>query len=182
MHFSQWTFFDFLFAGIVLLSTIFALRKGIIREIVSMAALIGGLVLAGLYYRVPAARLAAYTRTESVAELLGFLIIFVGCILIGIIVAFLINRFAKAASLKWIDRLLGGIFGFLRGWAISSVLAVALIAFPFQENMIARSVLAPFLLAGARAAIILVPQNLKDKFNEQYRKVLEDWNKNRKAA
>jgi len=182
MHFSQWTFLDFLFAGIVLISTICALRKGLVREIVSILSLVGGFVLAVFYYRVPAAMLADFTRTESVADFLGFLIVFLGCILIGIIAAFLINRFVKAASLKWIDRLLGGIFGFLRGWAISSIVVVALIAFPIRENVMARSFLAPFLLAGARAAVVLVPQSLKDKFNEQYKKALQTWNQNRKTA
>jgi membrane protein required for colicin V production len=179
MHPSQWTFLDFLFAGIILLSTGFALFKGLVREIISLVALIGGFVLAVLYYQVPAARLVEFSRTEALANLIGFLIIFIGCILIGIIASFLVNRFIKAASLKWIDRVLGGIFGFLRGWAISSILVLAIIAFPIRENTMARSVLAPFLLAGARAAVLLVPQVLKDQFNEHYRKVLETWNQNR---
>jgi membrane protein required for colicin V production len=176
MHFSQWTFLDFVFAIIILISTIAALRKGIVREIVSIVALIGGFILAVLYYRVPTSMLAEFMRTEAMANLLGFLIIFVGTIAVGIIVAFIINRFVKAASIKWIDRLLGGIFGFLRGWAISSILMLALIAFPIRENMMGRSFFAPFLLAGARAAVVIVPQQLKDKFNEQYRKVLQSWN------
>ena len=120
-----------------------------------------------------------YSRKDTMPDLLGFLAIFVGCILIGIIVSYIVNRVVKAASLKWIDRLLGGIFGFLRGWAISSVIVVALIAFPVREEIMARSVLAPFLLSGARTAVLLVPQDLKDKFNKQYRKVLQEWNESR---
>jgi membrane protein required for colicin V production len=181
MHLSQWTFLDFLFAGIILVSTAFALMKGLAREIISLVTLIGGFILAALYYRIPARRLAEFTRTDAIANSLGFLILFIGCILIGAIVAFVVNRFVKAASLKWIDRLLGAIFGFLRGWAISSILVVALIAFPVRENLMARSVLAPFLLAGARAAVLLVPHSLKDKFNEQYKKALQTWNRNRSA-
>jgi membrane protein required for colicin V production len=179
MHFSQWSFLDFLFAIIVLLSTIGALRKGLVREIVSLVALIGGFILAVRYYWIPAAWMAEFSRTGAVSDLLGFLIIFIGCIIIGIIAAFIINRFVKAASLKWIDRILGGIFGFLKGWAISSILVLALMAFPIRDNIMARSFLAPFLLAGARAAVLLVPQNLRDKFNEQYLKVLQTWNENR---
>jgi membrane protein required for colicin V production len=179
MHFGQWSLLDYLFAIIVLVSMIGALRKGLIREIVSLVALIGGFILAVWYYQVPAAWMAELARTETIANLLGFLIIFIGCILLGIIASFIINRFVKAASLKWIDRLLGAIFGFLRGWAVSSILVLALVAFPLRENMIAQSSLAPFLLAGARAAVLLVPQNLKDKFYEQYRKILQTWNENR---
>ena len=182
MHFNQWTFLDFLCAGIILISTGFALFKGLVREIISLVALIGGFIFAVLYYRVPAARLAEFSRTEAIANLLGFMVIFIGCILIGIIAAFLVNRFVKAASLKWIDRVLGGIFGFLRGWAIASILVLAIIAFPIRENIMAKSVLAPFLLAGARAAVFLVPQALKDQFNEHYRKVLDAWNQSRSQS
>jgi membrane protein required for colicin V production len=177
--FSQWTFLDFLFAFIILVSVGFALLKGMMREITSLVALIGGFILAILYYSVPAGWLSEISRNESVANLFGFLVIFLGCILIGAIISLIVNRFLKAASLKWVDRLLGGVFGLLRGWAICSVMAIGLIAFPIRENLMARSVLSPYLLAVARAAVHLVPQSLKDKFDEQYKKVLQNWNESR---
>jgi membrane protein required for colicin V production len=179
MLFSEWTFLDLFFGAIIIISTACAIFKGLVREIISLVALIGGFILAVLYYRIPAGWLMEYSRKDSLADLLGFLIIFVGCILIGIIVAYTVNRLVKAASLKWMDRILGGIFGFLRGWAISSVIVVALIAFPVREEMMGRSVLAPFLLSGARTAVLLVPQDLKDRFNRHYRKVLQKWNEGR---
>jgi uncharacterized membrane protein required for colicin V production len=93
----------------------------------------------------------------------------------------MVNRFIKMTSLEWIDRLMGGIFGFLRGWAISSVIALALIAFPVRQETLARSLFAPYLLAGARAAVLLVPQDLKLKFNEEYHKILQAWNHDRSS-
>jgi len=182
MHLGQWIFLDFLFVLIILVSIVFALTKGLVREIISLVALIAGFAFAVLYYPVPAKWLAEFSRTESIANLLGFMIIFVGCVLLGALIAYIVNRFLKAASLKWLDRLLGGIFGLIRGWAICSIMVVALVAFPIRENIMARSFLAPYLLAGARAAVFLVPQSLKDKFNEQYKKVLQTWNQNRSAA
>jgi len=179
MYLSEWTFLDLFFAAIILISTGCAIWNGVAREIISLVALIGGFILAVLYYKIPAGWLVEHTRKESLAELLGFLIIFVGCILVGIIAAYIVNRFVKAASLKWIDRILGGIFGFLRGFVISSVIVVALIAFPIRENIMERSILAPFLLSGARAAVMLVPQDLKNKFNEHYKDVLQKWNESR---
>jgi membrane protein required for colicin V production len=182
MHFSQWTFWDFIFAGIILISTGFALTKGLVREITSIIALIGGFILAVMYYPAVASRLTALSRTESVANLLGFMIIFLGSILLGAVAAWIVNRFLKATSLKWFDRILGGIFGFLRGWAVSSILVIAIISFPASENPMTRSILAPYLIMGARAAVIVAPKSLKDKFYEQYRKVLQTWNQNRSAA
>lgn len=176
---SQLTFFDILFAGIILVSMIVAMMKGLVREIISLAALIAGFILAVFYYPIPAKHLVEFCRTDSIANLLGFLIIFLGCILVGAIASFLVNRFVQAASLKWIDRVLGAIFGFLRGWVISSILVVGLIAFPIRDNLMARSILAPYLLGGAHTMVRLAPQGLKDKFNEQYKKVLQTWNESR---
>jgi len=170
---------DFLFAGIIVISIGFAVLKGLVRETTSLVALIGGFILAVLYYGVPAHWISDFTKNESVADLLGFLIIFLGCIIIGAIISFVINRFIKAAAIKWVDRLLGGVFGLIRGWAICSVIVVALIAFPISDRVMAHSVTAPFLLAGARAAVHLVPQNLQDQFNVQYKKVLQSWNESR---
>lgn len=179
MHLSQWSFLDAVFGVIFLVSITFALLKGLAREIISLAALVGGFLLAVFFYHVPAGMFKEFSKNDTIANLLGFAVIFFGCILIGAIAAFLANRFIKAASLKWVDRLLGGIFGLLRGWAIASILVVAMIAFPVRDNFLARSVLAPYLLTGAKIAVYCVPQKLKDEFNEHYIKVVDAWKQNR---
>ncbi len=182
MHFSQWTFLDVIFVVVILVSTGFAVTKGLAREIISLVALIGGLILAAFYYPWVAAFFSEFTRTEVLANLIGFTILFVGALIVGAVAALLVNRLVKMASLEWIDRVLGGLYGFLRGWAVSSIIILALIAFPVRPNAVARSYLAPYLLAGARAAVLLAPQELKTKFYEQYLKVLEEWNRSRKTA
>ena len=170
---------DALFIIIILVSIVFAVLKGLAREIISLASLIGGFVLAIFFYNIPARLFREFSKTEAIANLIGFIVIFFGCILVGAIAAFCVNRLLKAVSLKWFDRLLGGIFGLLRGWAIASILVVALIAFPIRDDFLARSSMAPYLLAGARIAVYCVPQKLKDQFNEQYMKVVEAWKKQR---
>lgn len=179
MHLGQLAFIDYVFILITLVSTFLALRKGLVREVISLVALLGGLLLAAHYYPSVARWFVDLARTDAVASLIGFLAIFLFTLLVGAVVAFLVNRFIKMAALAWIDRLLGGIFGLLRGWAISSVIALALVAFPVRPDTIARSVCAPFLLAGAHAAVLMAPQSLKVKFNEQYQKMLQTWNHDR---
>ena len=177
MHLNQWSILDYLFAFIIIVSTGFALTKGLVREIISLVALLAGFFLAVFYYPVTAHWFVEFTRNESVANLIGFLLIFLGCILVGAIAALLVNKFVKMASLEWVDRLLGALFGFLRGWAVASIIILALIAFPVRENLLARSFLAPYLLAGARVAVLMVPKDLKAKFYDEYKKVLEAWNR-----
>lgn len=182
MLLNQWTFLDYVFVCILLISIGFAITKGLAREIISLAALIGGFILAVFYYHALGSRLLEFCRTEEVADFVAFTAIFVGCLVFGGLLSLVINRFLKAASLKWIDRLLGGIFGLLRGWIIASILVLALVAFPLHEHGIPQSVLAPYLLAGARAAVLLVPDDLKGKFHHQYKKILEEWNRKKAAA
>lgn len=179
---NHWTLLDLTFAIIILVSTIAATTKGLVREIVSIVALLGGFMLAAIYYQVPGAWFASLMRSEALAQLLGFLIIFVGCLLIGALVSFFINKFVKMASLEWVDRLLGAVFGFLRGWLICSIIVIGLVAFPVKEDLLARSILAPYVLAGARAAVLMVPKELKTKFNDQYQKVIQLLNQKKSPA
>lgn len=179
---AQWTFLDYIFGIIVLVSVIFAMTKGLVREIISIVALVGGFILAAFYYQVPGAWLAKYLRTEPMGHLAGFLVIFLGCLMAGALLAFFINKFVKMASLEWVDRLLGAVFGFLRGWVVCSIIVIGLVAFPVKEDLIARSILAPYVLAGARGAILMVPKELKTKFNEEYQKVLRTLNEKKSPS
>jgi len=173
---TQWTVLDFVFIAITLLSTGMAFYKGLARELISLAALIIGFILAAVYYPRVGSRIADLTSSESVANLAGFMIIFLACLVAGGLIAFIVKRTIKMASLDWIDRALGGIFGFLRGWAICSIIVLALIAFPVRDTRLAHSRLGPYVLAGARGAVFLVPRDLKDKFYEGYKKILQALN------
>jgi len=173
----QISFADILFAGIILLSTVFAFFKGMVREIIGIGVIILGFVLAVFYYDALSVRLVNFGCSETLAGLLGFLGIFLGCVLLGTVTALIIDRFLKAVKLKWIDRLLGAIFGFLRGWIFCVVIVLALTAFPAQNSFTTRSLLVPYLLGSAGLLIHLTPDNLKEKFEERSRQLMKYWNK-----
>jgi membrane protein required for colicin V production len=176
LEMKYWTLLDFVFIAIAILSTAMAFFKGIARELISLGALIAGFILAALYYPLVGGRIADLTSSESVANLAGFMIIFLSCLVAGGIIAFIVKRTIKMASLDWIDRTLGGIFGFIRGWAICSIIVLALIAFPVRETRLAQSYLGPYVLAGASGAVLMVPQDLKEKFHQGYKRILQALN------
>ena len=130
-----------------------------------------------------AGRLIEFCRTESVANLVGFLIIFIGCLLIGAIIA-LCDQPLHQGGLASMDRPAAG-----RSVRASARLGHRICpgsrAHCFsgsRKSDVAHPFLAPYLLAGARTAVLLVPQDLKDQFNEQYKKVLQAWNQSRSAS
>jgi membrane protein required for colicin V production len=173
----QVSYYDVLFAAIILLSTMFAFFKGISREVIGIGAIILGFTLAALYYRAPAARFVDFGCSETAAGLFGFLVIFLVCVLLGAIVASIVDRFLKAVKLKGADRLLGAIFGFLRGGIFSVIIVLALTAFPARNSFTSRSLLVPYLLGSAGLLIHLTPNDLKEKFEERSGQLINYWNK-----
>jgi membrane protein required for colicin V production len=101
-------------------------------------------------------------------------LIFIGTLVIGAVITWLVTRVMKSVRLQWADRLLGAAFGFIRGWIISAVILLVLTAFDVQTERVRNSQLAPFFLPGSRAFAVIAPYELKAKFLVGYR-ALERW-------
>jgi membrane protein required for colicin V production len=70
----------------------------------------------------------------------------------------------KEAGLSWFDRLLGAVFGVLRGCLIIAVLLVGLTSFVPGTRWLTGSELAPYFLVMGRAAIWVAPSELRARF------------------
>lgn len=160
--------------AIIGISVLGAIAKGLIVELFSLGSVILGFVLACLYYDVLDVFFLGVS-SPSRAGFLAFIVIFVGLIIIGTIAGSLLNRVVKRLHLKWMDRLLGGFFGLVRGWLVVSIVFLSFAAFGVQRGNMAQSRTAPMFLDTARLIIFWVPQDLKDKFNDGYWKALQLW-------
>ena len=88
----------------------------------------------------------------------------------GIVASTLLRRLVKVAGLNWFDRFLGGTFGVLRELLIGSVILLVLTAFDIKSSVTAKSLLAPCFIVGARAVVLVMPQELKTQFRDGYQK------------
>jgi membrane protein required for colicin V production len=164
-------YLDILALLILLVSVVTAVAKGLILELLSIASVVVGLILAVMFYRDVAGMLGVLGLSVDLAtEFLGFVVIFVGVLLAGSVVSVGVNKLLKSLHLKWIDRCLGGVFGFVRGYLINAVVFLALTAFQIKHDLLVDSKLAEFFLAGARILVIFIPEDLKVQFSEAY-----DW-------
>jgi membrane protein required for colicin V production len=68
---------------------------------------------------------------------------------------------ASAIGLGFVDRLLGAVFGLLRGALLGVVLLLALTAFLPTAPWIENSHLAPYFLRAAHAVSFVMPSDLK---------------------
>lgn len=170
-----WNSVDWALALVVLVSVYTAIRKGFIAELISLATVIVGLIVAALEYQRSANWFEDLTRSHEVALGLGFLVLFLGVLLLGALVSVGARKLVRTAGIQWFDRFLGGIFGLIRGVVVDCVLLMVLVAFAIKTRAVQQSELAPYITTGARVIALAMPGELKTQFRagfEKFRRAL----------
>jgi membrane protein required for colicin V production len=161
---------DFVFLVILLGAVIAGIVRGLVRQVIGLAAVIIGLVLASLYYGGPAEIIGKIVHNRLLSHFLGFLLIFFCVLAAGGILGFLISKIMKG-PLALANRLLGGVFGLLEALLVCGVLVFALTVFDVARPALETSRLAPVCVGITRAAVHLIPQDLRDRFNRSYQEI-----------
>ena len=118
---------DTVIVVILIISMVMGFINGFIKEVASLAALILGIWGAIRFSAFTAAKLYDYfDMTGQYVGLIAFIITF-GIIVVGIhFVGLIVNKIVDAASLSFINRLIGIVFGMLKSVLILSVFFVVL--------------------------------------------------------
>ena len=178
-----WNWLDWTLAAIVVVSVVAAMMKGFIQELISLASLVIALVVAAVAYPRAALWFEDLTKSHEIALGLGFLVLFLGTLLLGSLVSLLARKLIKTAGIQWFDRFLGAVFGLVRGVLVDCVLLLVLLAFAIKPEAVQQSSLAPYVTAGANMISLAMPGNLKAQFRlgfEKFRDTLIE--KDKKAV
>jgi membrane protein required for colicin V production len=170
------TVLDYFVLLVVLASVASGATKGIIRVIVSVAFTVAGLVLAAHSYKYAASLLRIFVAAR-LADLLGFVAVFVFVLVAGSLLSRWWRGRLKRRRLGWVDHTLGAVFGFIRGWLICSVLYLALTAFPGKPEAVERAMFGPFLLEGTRVVSYLTSREMRERFSNGYETIKQLWDK-----
>lgn len=120
------TLFDFAVLGIIALSVLLSVIRGLLREVLALAAWVVAFLAANVLAGTVAPWLFDAISSEEWRLLAGFIIVFVAVLIVMSLVAMLVSKLVKSAGLALEDRLLGGVFGLARGLLI--VMVVVLLA------------------------------------------------------
>ena len=149
------TTFDWVVIADVLLSTLAAFFRGVVRELIALVAWVLGFVGAIAFTPALGAMLPDLPEYPAVRYIVAFALIIIGALLAGALVAWPLASAVRAAGLGFVDRFLGSIFGLARGAAL--VLAFVLVAgvtpLP-RADWWQRALLVPPLVAGV---MVLAP-------------------------
>ena len=157
---------DWVIVAVVLLNVVLAAVEGFFSEILSMAGLVIGYIVAAWQYQRLAAWLMSFLKSELLADVLGFLIIFFAILILFGIAARIARKLMKAAGLSGFDRFLGALLGIVKGVFLVAVVLMGMTAFTPTSNMLEDSQLAPYFLVLGRAAIWVAPSALRARFYE----------------
>ena len=113
---------DYLIFGILALSALIGLIRGLVREVLSLAIWIGAFLVAWWFYQPLAEHLTAWISTPSVRLGAAFLILVFVVLIAGAIVGHLITLLVEKTGLTGTDRLLGVVFGAARGAVLVAML------------------------------------------------------------
>jgi membrane protein required for colicin V production len=157
---------DWLIGLIIVLSVLQASAQGFFYEFFSFAGVIAGYLLAAWEYHRVAGWFAPYVTSPWIADIAGFFSIFVVVMLFAGTLGRILRWAVHGVGLRWFDRLLGSVFGFLRGVVMCTVFVLAMAAFAPQWPWLQQSRIAPFLLVTGRAMIWAAPADLRQRFHQ----------------
>ena len=169
--------FDIALLAIVVLSCLSGLRTGLTRVVVHLAAMVIALLAAFWCYGIVAAKLTPWVTQPLVAQIAGFCIIFFGVTLLGSVVGAILAKLFQGIGLGWLDHLLGGAAGLLRGAVFVAVTVAMVMAFtPLPAPaFLTESKVVPYATVVCGAITEFAPKQLRDGFLQQMEKLKQLW-------
>ena len=168
---------DYVLIVILAFSIQGSVRRGFVREFISIGAAIAALILGMWFYGTAGSLVRPFVSSDRAANFLGFVIVVIVVLIAGAVVGAIVRRFVKAVGLSFFDRLLGAGFGLLRGAIVCIALLTAYMAFGHTANSktapdaVIHSQIAPYLIEASRVMVDVAPMELKRSFSEEYERV-----------
>lgn len=157
------TAFDYFVLGIVSVSALLSITRGLVREVVSLLAWVIAFFVASRYSVETEPFLADFIEDPSIRMLSAFVVTFFIVLLVSMLGAQLLSTLVRSVGLGLIDRMLGAAFGFARGLVIVLFLVLAAGFTPLpQQPFWQEAVLSEPLEIMAADIVPWLPQEFRD--------------------
>ncbi len=149
------TWIDIIIIIIILALTIHGIIIGLIRGMFDILGIIVGYILA-----------VQYSGLMEIPRFLAFLLIFIIVVIIVSILGRIISKVIHATPFGFVDRILGGFVGLLKGLIICFVFLIVLLLIRKENKTLYRSEIAPFIIRGGLIMSQVLPQKWYDWIEE----------------
>ena len=149
---------------IIFLFFILGLSRGLVRQVFSIAAIIGGMIVAIIFYDVFALMFIKdnLVNNESIANVGAFLIVgFVGYLIIQFL-GWITTKLLGSIQLGWLNRLAGAALGLAIGVIVAFLfVSTATIIVSEDSSVVNESTTIPYLNEGYKTVKSKLPEDLK---------------------
>ena len=128
----NWT--DYAIIALLAVSCIVGLVRGLLREVISLVSWLAAVWLAWTFGSTLEPHLGGALQDAAVRPWAARAIIFVAVLLVGAGVGTIVTHFVRLSIFSSLDRLLGLVFGLLRGAVVLGVLAIGCHALRLHEE------------------------------------------------
>ncbi len=118
------TLFDYFTLTVMTISLLVGVVRGVISEILALLAWVAAFFAARLWAQPVGEYLLAEHAEPLWRPLAGFVIVFVTVLIGFAVLRWLVGLLLKATGLRPLDRMLGALFGILRGFAVLLVMVL----------------------------------------------------------
>lgn len=115
---------DYIILAIIGVSVIIGIWRGFLREFISLATLVAAFAISFIFVEDAALYLVPYLEVPSVRAILAFGGLFLATMLIGGLINIIVGQLVKHTGLSGTDRLIGLVFGAVRGAALVALLVL----------------------------------------------------------
>jgi len=166
---------DGILVALFVFGFVMGLVRGFTRILISVLSLLVAFFLANRYQEPLARVFMGRHVSETPARVAAYFLIFLGTMVVGGIVAWLVGKMIKVAMLSWADRMAGAALGL-----VAAALAAAFIVHPIVvstkggSQLLATSKLAPYVAVVADIGNAVAPDAVAQKYEagmETLRKV-----------
>lgn len=167
---------DIIFLILIGVSVMYSLIRGLIREVFSFLAIILGFFGASYGYSRVAEWLKEWVKQETVAQILGFAVLFLLVALGVSLLGTLLSKVVHKGGLGWADRAGGAAFGFLKAILLIAIILLVLTAFlPPKSKLLLESKISPAALSFTRGLSFLVPERFRTLYVQKERELKKYW-------
>jgi len=115
---------DWVCVALLLASLLLGAWRGLVYEVLSVMSWIAAFIAAQLFAPAVAGMLPMGGAAQPLRYAAAFVLVFVAVVFAGALIAWLTKKMVEAVGLRPVDRVLGAVFGLLRGVVMLLALAV----------------------------------------------------------
>ena len=125
---------DYAIIGVIALSVLVGLTRGLQREVLSFVIWLGAVLIAWTFHKELAPQLAPWVDMPTARLGAAFLILVLGVLILGAIFGHLLSILVRKSKLTGTDRALGAAFGAVRGGILVAMLVFLGALTPLPED------------------------------------------------